>query len=112
MSLQETDTGDALVKAFLPAYDVNLDTHEIDGNVPAVQPRHSDGVFLGGHDELGVSLFGFVYEVDYFLLAEPVMIRKPFPVHNITAEVSQKFLEAFRAGNAAQGRNFLALEVS
>lgn len=55
--LQEAYAGDALVEAFLAADDVDFNPHEIHRYVPAVQSRHTDSVFLGGHDELGICLF-------------------------------------------------------
>jgi hypothetical protein len=72
-----------VTEVFLPAEDLDINTKKVYGNIPAAQIGKPDGVFLRGDDGIGAQLPAFVYDVNYLLLAIPVMILKsvPFDYH-------------------------------
>src|SRR6266516_4155058 len=108
--LTETDLLDAVVKVFGAAEDFDLDAHEVDGQIAPVEFRETDRVFLRGDNGVGLAFFAAVDDVQYFLLAEPVMVGEALGIDQLAGEFDQALLEALRLGNAAERGDFPSFE--
>src|ERR1039457_3372185 len=83
---------------------------EIDRQVAPVNLREAHGVLLRGDDDLGLAFLAAVDGVEDFLLREAVMVHETLGIDEFAAEFYQALFEAFRLGDAAQRRDFFALE--
>ena len=96
----QADFAHAIIEVLGAAQDFYFDAHEIDGEVAAVNFRETDGVFLGGDDDLGLAFFAAVDDVEDFLLGETVVIGETLGINQFGAELDEALLKAFRLGEA------------
>ncbi len=96
----------AVLKILGAAEDADLDAHEAEGEVAAVDFGETDRVFLGCEDDVGLALFAAVDGVEDFLLGEAVVIGEAFGVDEVGSEVGEGLFEAFRLGDTAEGGDF------
>src|ERR1035438_274635 len=108
----EADFAHAILEVVGPAEDLDLDAHEVDRQVTAVNLGEADGVLLRGDDRLGLLLLAAVDDVEDFLLGKAVVVRELARIDQFAAELDQALLEALRLRNAAQGSHSAAFEES
>jgi hypothetical protein len=104
----EADLVDAVMEVLGPGDDLDLDPHEIDGEIASIELGKADRILLGGDEDFRHSLFRTIDGVEQFLLGKAVMIREPLGVDQLAAKLPQALLEAFRLGDAAEGGDALA----
>ena len=83
--LHETDSGNALVKTFTAAQDVDLDPKVVKRHVATVQLRNPDRILLGGHDELRPRRLRLIDEIDDLLLGLAVVVGGVVAQHQFGA---------------------------
>src|ERR1700751_1546019 len=102
MGLAEADFAHAILKTVGAADDLDLDAHEVDREIAAVNFWKPHGVLLGGNDGLGLALFASIDGVDHFLLGKTMMIGKALGINQLRPEVDQALLKAVRLRDPAE----------
>ena len=100
--LQETNTGNTLVKVFLTAENINFDTQKENRNVKTVKARHTHCIFFRRHDHFRTRRFCIIDKINHFLLAVPVMVRKVTFQHQFRAVLQQEGIETCRIRNGGK----------
>jgi len=83
-------------KSSAPLRIFDFHPHEINGQIAPVNFGETDGVLLGGDNDLGLALFAAVDDVEDFLLGETVVIGEPLGIDQFGAQLEEALLEAFR----------------
>jgi len=106
----EADPADAFLEAFGAGDDLDLDAHEVDGDVAAIELGEPDGVLLRGDEHGGAALLGPVDGVQDLLLVEAMVVGEAPGEDDLGSEFDELGFEALGLGDAAQGGNLPALE--
>ncbi len=70
----------------------------------------ADGVLFRGDEQVESVGFGLPVELGDLAFGETVVVRKPFAVADFRTEVLEEFFKTLRHGDAAEGRDLLALQ--
>ena len=104
--LPEADFAHAIVETIGAVHNFDLDAHEVNGQIAAVDFGKADGVFLSGNDGFSLAFFASVDGIKNLLLREAMVIGEAFGIDEFCPNADEVLLEALRLSDAAQGGNF------
>src|SRR5438093_377248 len=106
----EANLAHAILEILRALEDLDLDAHEIDGQIAPVDLRKADGVLLGRKDHLRLLFLAAVDGVEDFLLGKTVVVGETFRVDQVDSLVAQAVLEALGLCDGTERGNAAALD--
>src|SRR6185437_9271273 len=106
----KTDFLHAVVKVLGSAENLDLDPHEVNREVAAVDLRKAHGILLRRDDGVGLAFLAPVDDIQHLLLSEPMVVGKTLRVNELAADLREAQFEAFRLCNPTERGDLPALD--
>src|SRR6266404_1860265 len=101
----ETNLSDTILKVACAAQNLYFNSHEINWQIASIDFWKAHRILLSRNDCFRLPLLAAINSVENLLLGKAMMIGKALGIDQLTSQLNQALLEAFRLRNSAERRD-------